>query len=64
MTGTPKTLMEAIDNGIKDSNGNDATPFIREHVVDFLAQKFGTSMLQTEDPEVRKLWQAIIKIEE
>lgn len=46
--GTPKTLIEAIQNGLGDGNPRnheEASEIIRLHVKDFLAQHFMTAGL-------------------
>jgi hypothetical protein len=50
MKGTPKTLEEAITNGIYEifeTSANTAT--IESHIRDFLAQRFGAMMLREEN---------------
>ena len=61
---TPKTLIEAIVNGIEDLKPSVPEPQLEErielHVRDFLAQKFSVAILQTEDPALlKKLWKDI-----
>lgn len=50
--GTPKTLNEAIENGLKEAFGPMKRPrasrIIKNHVKDYMAQKFGISMLAKE----------------
>jgi len=55
--GTPKTLDEAIQNGINEHEfeltigGNRSLKdLICLHVQDFIAQKFGAEMLRVDDP--------------
>lgn len=48
--GTPKTLVEAIDNGVKDWEEHCGGPEIlkekiERHITDYLAQKFGAALL-------------------
>lgn len=57
---TPKTLQEAIGNGIREATLNGSSnsgKHIEAHVKDFLAQRFGAAMLQ-EQP-VKDLWQSL-----
>lgn len=42
--GTPTTLIHAIKNGI-DSTHSNSPAVIRDHVKDYLAQKFGAAMI-------------------
>lgn len=55
--GTPKTLTEAIENADIDSTGfvrnfeSDFRISIKNHVVDFLSQKFGAAILNYPDCE-------------
>lgn len=68
---TPRTIEEAIQNAIQESHSHDLSldladdaqalrRIIRNHVRDFLAQKFGAAMM---DPKkhahVEELWQKI-----
>ncbi len=50
--GTPKTLTESIDNGLKAStsctNRIDRAKVITTHVRDYLAQWFGSAMMEAE----------------
>lgn len=66
--GTPKTLGEAISNGLDKIDVFQGRPknieVIEAHVRDFLSQKFGVSILECElrgdEPRTeRKLWIAI-----
>lgn len=69
--GTPKTLREAIKNGIKMAVFGRAGPFpvdvpaievevsIERHVVDFLAQKFATHEPDHQSEFTQELWKAI-----
>jgi len=58
--GTPKTLYDAIDNGLleifepaKSVLNNEEATIIKKHVKDFLAHHFGVAMLANEgDTEV------------
>lgn len=63
MTGTPKTIMQAIDNGVEAYSskllGSNCAPWecneiIEKHVRDFLAQRFGAALLSNDNPEVIK----------
>jgi hypothetical protein len=69
MPGTPKTLNEAISNGLYSFGlGNRESPaplVIEAHVRDFIAQKFGAAMLNTSDDALAfntlaNLWEKII----
>lgn len=57
--GTPKTLREAIDNGIDDaiSVGYGESTF--NHVKDFIAQKFTPIMLRESDGEIQRMLQRL-----
>ena len=46
--GTPKTMIQAIENGVIDSRerGRPVHLAVKDHVRDFTAQKFGTAYLQ------------------
>jgi hypothetical protein len=67
MTATPKTLNEAISNGLYSfglSNRERPAPDVIEaHLRDFLAQKIGAAMLGTDSLETKKalqlLWEKI-----
>lgn len=57
---TPQTLTQAIDYALKDiSQSSDlrvnANNVIRQHVKDFLAQRFGAVMIEAEDSEAKRL---------
>lgn len=59
---TPKTLKEAIENGLCDASlkGYDQiAEFIESHVRDFLAQKFGAHELNFSGQETAALWKMI-----
>lgn len=57
--GTPKTLTQAIQNGISQFHDPKAHPnsiegmeaCIEQHVRDYLAQKFGAAMLENESAD-------------
>lgn len=56
MKGTPKSLKDAIRNGVAMSIEQGlglpteaAVEVIRAHVIDFMAQKFTTAMMKTMD---------------
>lgn len=55
MEGTPKSLEKAIENGFKQAKQQGfqeetvICEIVRAHVVDFLAQKFGVSMMKYQD---------------
>ena len=62
--GTPKTLNEAIENGLLDKTGYRDTATIEKHVIDFLAQRFGTELVQAvegSDTQItlQRLWNSI-----
>lgn len=60
--GTPKTLQEAIDNGIMFGPLSGIRQNTFETVKDFLAQKFNVAMLKAgapEDEALRQLFKAI-----
>lgn len=62
MSKTPKTLNEAIENGVNESSSKlDLTEVIEMHVRDFLAQKFGSMMLSDEPDNLRSLFNSIVK---
>lgn len=63
--GTPKTLIEAIQNGYMDSMEPEITVAdgmlnIRAHVKDFLAQHFSTALVAEDDEataeKLKALW--------
>lgn len=54
MRGTPKTLIEAIRNGLDDSKNNpelDSAEIIKAHVRDFMSQKVNAFMFKHETLE-------------
>ena len=58
--GTPKTLLEAIQNGISASSAMTPVPdSIKAHVKDFLAQRFNVAMF--EHDEASKWLDALFK---
>jgi hypothetical protein len=61
--GTPKTLQEAIKNALQVGTVEDISERVSHHVRDFLAQKFGVSILKAHTPEqealICELWAAI-----
>lgn len=65
--GTPKTMKEAIENGVRDCESREAhdpelkAHIIETHVRDFLAQKFAATMLSDDCQTVSSLWQHITK---
>lgn len=71
--GTPKTLNEAIRNGLKASHDDpyasikgDIDRVIESHVRDFIAQKFAIAFLKYDDhlaANLRDLWRSIIQKE-
>lgn len=65
--GTPKSLNQAIINALRQRNrrADDITvEVIREHVKDFIAQKFGAAMMSAETDQasndLRKLFDKIV----
>lgn len=54
--GTPKTLEQAIKNGLlqAESQGlqKEVVEVVYAHIVDYLAQKFGAAILSVEDPRL------------
>lgn len=66
--GTPKSLSEAIKNGLADAristandSGLDEVEIIKAHVVDYLSQRFCTAMIKTMTTEIESLWNEIKK---
>lgn len=63
MNGTPKTLIEAIQNGMCIGPLSSTHEEIRKHVKDFMSQKFSCAMLRVESPEelerLKLLWFAL-----
>ena len=59
--GTPKTLDQAIRNGLNEFQpGMDAAHVVETHVRDFLAQKFGVAFYTVQDEAgLRDLWYRI-----
>jgi hypothetical protein len=60
MTGTPKTLRQAIRNGIWENGEERVTEdhqvfTIRRHVRDFLAQQFAIAMMNAPEAEAERL---------
>ncbi len=56
--GTPRSLLEAIDNGIEAGGPNGELGHdtkIVAHVRDFLAQRFGAAMLAVDTAEAERL---------
>jgi hypothetical protein len=66
MIGTPKTLQEAIKNGLdagKVSYSPEAIQVLSAHVQDYLAQKFGVLMLDANNTTLKvlkTLWDRIL----
>lgn len=65
--GTPKTLQQAIQNGLHEANEVNEycveyyltiDQIVELHVRDFLAQKFAINFL-TDDDAIRDLWNRI-----
>lgn len=66
MSGTPKTLREAISNGLTNLVfADDSAEHIEDHVRDYLSQHFATAMLEHPgcDTILSKLWEKIKKKE-
>jgi len=61
--GTPKSLTDAIDNGIYTAQTfTDEASNVEVHVKDFLSQKFTNEMLYADDKSLemlKNLWAAI-----
>lgn len=68
--GTPKTLWEAISNGLAEAKSvimgreeaEELAREVRPHVVDFIAQKFGPFVMGSEQKraeEILKLFRTI-----
>lgn len=71
--GTPKTLREAIENGIMEAvevasatnvlEGGSLSPRIETHIRDYLAQRFGPAYLSSPNDQMTdaliQLWQSI-----
>lgn len=57
--GTPKTLLEAINNGLEASEGTglERKLVIKQHLRDYLAQKFTAGMMGSWDLE--QLWREV-----
>lgn len=49
MSGTPRTLREAIENGSTAKVSDDAVISIESHVLDFLRQGFGALYIELDD---------------
>jgi hypothetical protein len=66
MTGTPKTLAQAIANGMEQKHKDtyELHENIQNHVTDFLAQKFGKALLVSTNQEatniIQALWREVI----
>ena len=67
--GTPKTLNQAIINGLEDygfQNTEKLAQFIEPHIKDFLAQKFNVSMMKQSDDklsdDIKALFEKITKV--
>lgn len=64
--GTPKTIDEAIRNGVLEFNvkGEPSPSFhIRRHVKDFMSQKFSAESLSG-NPEAMRIWYLIFPEDE
>jgi hypothetical protein len=46
--GTPKSLREAIENGLADSVGEGYAASVERHVRDFIAQRFSVALMRYE----------------
>jgi hypothetical protein len=61
--GTPRTLREAIANGLRQHCPNASTKLVdtlESHVMDYLNQKFTTAMLNEKvEKEIEALYQSI-----
>lgn len=67
--GTPKTLNQAIINGLEAygfQNNEKLAQFIEPHIKDFLAQKFSVAGMKVQDEkleaEIHQLFQKITKV--
>lgn len=67
--GTPKTLNQAIINGLEDygfQNNEKLAKFIEPHIKDFLSQKFNVSMMKQQDDkladDLKALFEKITKV--
>lgn len=63
--GTPKTLSEAIENGICNGPMKDVRKNLHDHIRDFLAQRFSTAMLDSaqkpfSEDDLKKLFEKIV----
>jgi hypothetical protein len=59
MSGTPKTLVEAIMNGLEEfmpagRAREELALHIEPHITDFVAQKFGCAMLEANESETKQ----------
>jgi hypothetical protein len=61
MTGTPKTLLDAIANGLAAAQKEQDAPqlAIKRHVRDYLSQCFTVDLM--DDPKIVHLWKRIIE---
>lgn len=71
MNGTPKSLVEAIRNGVsahakawQDVKPGEIHDRVEAHVKDYLAQKFGAVILAGEPDEAAKLIELFKRITE
>lgn len=64
MKGTPKTLKEAIKNGIVEPQSGHPSDNIYDHVKDFLAQKVQVAIFRNPniEAEIKKLWEEITRV--
>jgi len=54
--GTPKTLEDAIGNGLVEGHLTGMfNAAVKKHVVDFMRQKFGAAYLRMEEPGVNPM---------
>lgn len=61
--GTPKTLTEAILNGLDDKGVDLTTSLIQAHIRDFLSQKFNVAYLKAKDDgELERLKELFRKV--
>ena len=56
--GTPRTLRQAIVNGLRDGSEKERADEMVLHVRDFLGQKFNVAMMD-ESVTVTELWEKI-----
>lgn len=59
MNGTPKTLLDAIENGFMSQSSKRPSENVRAAVQDYLAQRFTPDLM--DDPRIAQLWKRIIE---